>query len=406
MLLVLLAGGVGGRLGPLTQRRAKPVVPFGGAYRLVDLPLSNALHSGVADVWVLEQYRPHGLADHLANGRPWDLDRTVGGLQVLHPHRGGEGGGWHEGTADALWRQRAFLREKDPDVLLVVSADHVVRTDYRDVVARHVDAGAAVTMATTEVDPAGANRFGVVEVGPDGVVRSYAYKPEHPSSGTVTTEVFAFRTRALIERLEDLADAPAGSADDPDDDRDREEVSGLADLGDHVLASFVEERAAAAWPQPGYWRDVGTVPSYWEGHRDLLGDEPRFALDDASWPIRTVAVHHPPARLARGAEVADALVSPGARVAGRVERCVVGAGAIVGAGAEVRDSVLLPGCRVEDGARVDGAIVGSGAVVGAGAHVGAPVEDGTLPDVVVVGDGAQVRRGATVHAGVELDAAG
>lgn len=403
VLVVVLAGGVGGRLGPLTQQRAKPVVPFGGSYRLIDLPLSSCLHSGVADVWVLEQYRPHGLADHLANGRPWDLDRTVGGLLVLHPHRGGEGGGWHEGTADALWRQREALRERDPDVLVVVSSDHVVRTDYRDVVAHHLDSGAAATLVTTEVPRESAGRFGVVDVRPGGRVRSYAYKPDDPATGTVTTEVFAFRTRTLLERLEELADGAPRSGDD---DRDAEERSGLEDLGDSVLPRLVDDGDVVAHPQPGYWRDVGTIDSYWEGHRDLLGDEPAFDLDDPSWPIRTPAVHHPPARVAPGAVLAEALVCPGARIAGHVERTVVGPGAVVAAGAVVRDTVLLPGCIVEAGAHVDVAVVGSTARVGAGARVGAPLPSEGAPAVTVVGDGAHIRAGSEVTPGALLDAAG
>ena len=186
-LALVLAGGEGGRLAPLTNDRAKPALPFAGVYRLIDFPLSNCVHSGIDDVWVLAQYEPHELARQLANGRPWDLDRTYGGLRVLHPYVGGSQSGWYAGNADAIQRNRHVIADFGADVLLVLSADHVYKLDYRDVVERHLEVGASVTMVTATVALEDAGRFGTVEVGAGGRVTGFAYKPDHPSSRVVTT---------------------------------------------------------------------------------------------------------------------------------------------------------------------------------------------------------------------------
>ncbi|HEX2172605.1 MAG TPA: sugar phosphate nucleotidyltransferase, partial [Dehalococcoidia bacterium] len=229
VLALVLAGGEGGRLGPLTERRAKPAVPFGGVYRLIDFALSNCQHSGLSDVWILEQYQPHTLNDHLANGRPWDLDRTYGGLQLLPPYIAGRSetetqGGFAHGNADAIYRQIDRIRAFGPDVLLVLSADHVYQFDYWAAIDRHREANADLTMVTTRVQRDEASRFGLVEVDDQGKVTGYWYKPETPPSDLATTEVFIFDPGRLIEGLEELA---AGRRDDSGE-------AGLRDLG-HAL---------------------------------------------------------------------------------------------------------------------------------------------------------------------------
>jgi glucose-1-phosphate adenylyltransferase len=392
-LALVLAGGKGSRLGPLTQRRAKPALPFGGAYRLIDFPLTNCVHSHVSDVWVVEQYRPHALNDHLLNGRPWDLDRNRGGLRILPPFTGAHGEGFAEGNADALWRHRALLAESDADALVVLSADHVERVDLRDVLDAHRDAGARVTMVTTEVARDEASRFGVVRVD-GGRVADFAYKPDDPPGdggrATVTTEVFAYDLPHLLATLDALA-AEVGRRDD---------LPHLGDFGDHLLPRLVQEGRAHAVPHGAYWRDLGTPDSYWRGHMDLLGDEPALALDDPAWPVRTAGVEREPAHVTRGAQLDDVRLSPGARVAGRVARSVLGPGAVVEAGAEVRDSVLLHGAVVRRGARVVRAVLDDRVEVGAEATVGG--DDG---DLAVVGYGARVDPGARVAPGEQRDAA-
>lgn len=380
-LVMVLAGGAGSRLGPLTDGRAKPAVPFGGTVRLVDFPLSNCLHSGLSDVWVVQQHHPESLSDHLANGRPWDLDRTYGGLLLLHP-RLGEKGGFHQGTADALWRNAELVREFRPDALVVVSADAVYRLDYAELAAGHRDRGADLTVVTTRVEPADAGRYGVVETS-GGKVTGYAYKPDEPASDLVANEVFVFRPEAALDAL-DAAAAELGE--------DAVEDGALADLGDTLLPRLVDAGGAVEHRLAGYWRDVGTIDAYHSAHQDLLGEEPRLDLDARDWPIRTHDAQRPPARLRPGCEVADSLVGPACVLHGTVERSVLGPGVVVEAGATVRDSVLLTDTVVRSGAAVERAVLDERTLVGAGARVGRAGAGITV-----------VRRGTRLADGSEVD---
>ena len=345
-LVIVLAGGAGGRLELLTQERAKPAVPFAGSHRLIDFPLSNCHSSGLSDVWIVQQFNPISLSDHLSNGRPWDLDRTVGGLLVLQPRQGDDGrSGFPRGTADALWRNAPLIREFAPDALVVLSADAVYVQDYAALVAEHVESGATVTMVTTEVDPDDAGRYGVVQVD-DGRVRDYAYKPDEPATNLVANEVFVFQPGPLLETLEDL--------DEPED------------LGDEALPRLVEAGGAREVRFDGYWRDVGTVDAYWECHMDLLSDDPPIDLDAPGWPILTHATGRRTAvRVRTGAEIEGSLLGPASVVAGTVERSVIGRGAVVERGATVREAVILPGAVVRAGASVVRAVVDDEVEVGA-----------------------------------------
>ena len=383
ILVLVLAGGAGGRLELLTEQRAKPAVPFAGVYRLIDFPLSNCQHSGIADVWVSVQFHPTSLSDHLANGRPWDLDRTSGGLMMLPPFQGTDRGGWPTGTADSLWRQADLIREFDPDALVVVSSDAVYELDYREVAEAHLDSGGEVTMVTTEVAEDDASRYGIVRLGDDDRVSDYAYKPDRPATTTATNEVFVFSPGPTLDRLEALRD----------DLGDEEE---LEDLGTHLLPAQTREGLARAYPLTGYWRDVGTVASYWEAHQEFVADEPPIDLDDPRWPVHTRGGRHSAARVLRGAVVEQSLVSGGARVAGEVRGSVLSPGVVVESGATVVDSVLLPGVRVRTGATVTRAVLDDGVGVGAGASVGG---DG---DIALVGRRWQIEARSRVRAGGRL----
>ena len=363
VLALVLAGGEGGRLKPLTNERAKPALPFAGAYRLIDFPLSNCFHSRIRDVWIIQQYEPHELSRQLANGRPWDLDRTYGGLQILHPYLGDSESGWYEGNADALHENREAIGEFGADVLLVLSADHVYKLDYADVVEHHLETGASVTIVTTQVAREEAGRYGVVDVASDGTVKGFDYKPEEPAHDIVTTEVFAYDARKLLETLEELA---AGDED-------------LEDFGHELLPRLVDAGEARAFPLDGYWRDVGTVDSYWQAHMELLGEEPPLRLDDPEWPILTAGLQRPPARIEGSARIDASLVSAGAVVRGTVERSVLSPGTVVDDGASVRDSILFHDCHVGRGASVTRAVVDTAVEVEADAEIGAD------DDVTVVG---------------------
>lgn len=294
VLVVVLAGGEGGRLELLTDERAKPAVPYAGHYRLIDIALSNVLHSGLSDVWIVEQTHPFSLQRHLSNGRPWDLDRTTGGLRLLHPRQGDDPrAGFQQGTADALWRYAGLIRDFAPDALVVVSADAVYRLDYDDVVRRHLDSGATVTMVTTRVGSEDASRYGVVQVS-GGRITDYVYKPDRPKGDLVTNEVFVFDPEPTLALLDEL----------PHD----------GDLGDDLLPRLVTEGKAREHRLDGYWRDLGTVDAYWQAHMELVADDPPFDPGDPEWPLRTQGGTSPAAMVRREAVVEDALLSGGCDV--------------------------------------------------------------------------------------------
>ena len=371
ILVVVLAGGAGSRLEQLTHTRAKPAVPYAGHYRLVDVVLTNCHHSGLSEVWLTQQTNPVSLTDHLNGGRPWDLDRTRGGLLVLAPRQDKDTGkgGFAQGTADVLWRHTELIRDFAPEALVVLSSDAVYALDYEVVVREHLESGAQVTMVTTRVEPEDASRYGVVQV-EDGRITDYAYKPEEPAGDLVTNEVFVFDPGTVLDLLDELGDA-AGE-------------EGLEDLGDDVLPRLVEAGKAREHRFEGYWRDLGTIDAYWAAHMDLLADEPPYDPGAADWPLLTVGGHRRPARVRSGAQVTDALLSPSADVAGVVRRSVLSPGVVVEAGAEVVESVLLPGVVVRAGARVRRAVLDEGVDVQGGCSVGGE------GDITVVGKGETV----------------
>jgi glucose-1-phosphate adenylyltransferase len=301
---------------------------------------------------------------------------------TLPPFLGTDRGGWATGTADSLWRQAELVRDFAPDALVVVSSDAVYKLDYREVVDAHLGSGAEVTMVTTEVAEDDASRYGIVRVGTDGTVEDYAYKPDEPATATATNEVFVFTPEPTLDRLEALAD-DAGE-------------DGLEDLGSRLLPAQTKDGLARAYPLKGYWRDVGTIPAYWEAHRDFLSDQPPIDLDDPAWPLHTRGGRRSAARILRGAVVDESLISGGTRVAGEVRGSVLAPGVVIERGATVVDSVLLPGARVRSGATVTRSVLDDGVDVGSGASVGG---DG---DITLVGRRAQVTAGTELAAGARF----
>ena len=380
-LVVVLDGGAGGRLELLTRDRAKPAVPFAGTHRLIDFPMSNCRNSGLQDVWVSQQFNPISLSDHLSNGRPWDLDRTSGGLLALQPRLGNDDRtGFQQGTADAIWRYAPLIREFAPDSVVIVSADAVYTADYAALIEEHREAAADVTIVTTRVDADDAGRYGVVQAD-GGKVRDYVYKPEEPAGDLISNEVFVFRPDALLDTLDELA---AAAGDDE-----------LEDLGHELLPRLVADGGAREHRFDGYWRDVGTIPAYWDAHRELVGDEPPIDLDDPRWPVLTRAtVAHSSSRVSAGATVQASLLAPGVTVAGTVTGSVIGRGAVVEKGAVVSESVVLPGAVVRAGARVQRAILDDGVIVGRDAVVGE-----AEGEIALVGLRAELPEGAEVAAG-------
>ncbi len=398
ILALILAGGAGSRMNLLTEVRAKPALPFGGTYRLIDFPLSNCVHSAIADVWVIEQFQPQSLNDHLLNGRPWDLDRTYGGLRIMPPYQGTAEAGWHRGNADALYRNSRFIREFAPDLVLVLSADHVYKFDYRHVIEAHMERHAEVTMVTTEVERHEASRFGVVEVGTDGKVINFQYKPESPRSSTVTTEIFVYSAHTLLNTLAELAN----NGNDTDDE------SPLKDFGHELLPRLVERGQAYAYPLDGYWRDVGTLSSYWQAHMDMLADQPSLRLDERDWPIRTSDTRRQPARIHVTAVIDNSLISPGCDIKGTVIRSVIGPGVTIAEGAVVEDAIVFHDVVVETDACVKLAIVDSDTTIDRGAIVGQSRGSGKQQmsdeSITVIGKATRVAPGTTVAAGQRVRA--
>jgi len=350
VLAIILAGGKGSRLGILTENRAKPVMPFGGSYRLIDFALSNCVNSQISDVWVIEQYELHSLNEHLSNGRPWDLDRTYGGLQVLPPFENetdGEGG-FAEGNADAIYRHIDFIEEFKPDILIVLSADHVYKMDFRDAIKTHLEKKAAVTMVTTRL-PKGesASRFGVVETDKNGRIKKFDYKPEKPDGDLITTEIFVYDAKILQTTLKDLS----------------AKKEKLKDYGDELLPLLVEQENVFEHRLKGYWRDVGTVESYWQTQMELLDEKERLFFDDEHWRILTLAAQRVPAFIYTSADVKNSLLSSGCKISGNVSRSVLSSGVIVEKGAEIADSIVLPDAMIEKGVKLKKVIVDAGVKV-------------------------------------------
>ena len=391
VLAIIQAGGAGGRMDVLTRETAKPALPFAGVFQLVDFPLSNLAHSGISDVWLSVSFQGSSLEEQVANGRPWDLDRTTGGLRLLMPQEGTgstDEEGFAKGNADELYRLRDQIRAADPAYVVVMSADHVYKFDFNDALATHREQDADCTIVTSEVSLEEASDHAVVQVDGEGTVTDFAYKPDEPASTTVATEIFVYRHSTLVETLEELHRELAADSGEGD--------SGLEDFGDHLLPRLVEGHRVVAHPMAGYWRDLGEPHKYLRAHRDVLVHD-QGVLDDPRWPILTRQPQRVPARVLEDGRVVDSLLSPGCRVSGEVVRSVLGPGVVVEADAVVRDSVVFSDTVIEAGARVDWAVVDRDCVFGRDSAVGAPATDVDDPDLVVL-----IGRGSRLGAGTEL----
>jgi glucose-1-phosphate adenylyltransferase len=350
VLTLILAGGEGSRLQPLTNKRPKPVLPFAGVYSLIDFSLSNCAHSGLENVWIIEQFQAHPLNQHLANGRPWDLDRTYGGLQVVPPFQGEKESGWHQGNADALWRNRRAIEEFDADLILILSADAIYRCDYREVIQAHLAKQAELTLVTTQVNTSEATRFGNVKTSSGGLVSEFEYKPEKPLGADVTAEIFVYDAKLLLKTLDELIKRTGVSV----------ENAQLQDYGNELLPEIVTRGKTYAFSLDGYWQDVGTIESYFEAHQQWLKAKPPFALDDPIWPIWSRFEARAPAHFMGEGRATESLICPGCRIEGEVYRSVIGPGTIIGKEAKVENAILMNRVHVETQVTVKRAIVNEG----------------------------------------------
>ena len=392
---LILAGGLGSRLCLLSEKRAKPAVPFGGKYRIIDFTLSNCVNSGIFDIGILTQYRPLSLRDHIGLGRAWDLDRKRGGVELLQPFQGWAESDWYRGTADAIWQNWERVAERQAEHLLVLSGDHVYRMDYRPMIEAHLQRGADATVAITEVPLSQASQFGVVRTDAAGWITGFLEKPKDPPSGKISMGVYVFRTAALREAME------------RDASRDTSH-----DFGKNIVPDLVEGGRVLAFPAFGYWQDIGTLDSYYRANLDLLGPEPAFPLQDTRWPIFTPSTEYPPARLGGRAHVRSSIVTHGTIVNGTVERSILFPGVVVEEGAVVRDSILMGESWIGPRARLDRCILDKRVHVGRGAEIGAAVGDPDRPNracpehlsggITIIGKASRIPEGLVIGRNVRV----
>ena len=383
---MLLAGGQGSRLGVLTHTTAKPAVPFGGKYRIIDFPLSNCKNSGIDTVGVLTQYQPLVLNDYIGSGQPWDLDRIHGGVHVLPPYQQSSGSDWYKGTANAIYQNIPFIERYDPEYVLVLSGDHIYKMDYSIMIDRHKRMGADCTIAVLEVPMEEASRFGIMNTDENGMVYEFEEKPKNPKSNKASMGIYVFSWPVLREYL--IADEKDPSSEN--------------DFGKNIIPKMLDDgKVMGTYPFEGYWKDVGTIDSLWEANLDLLNPKMQLDLDDEHWRIYSRSIAGAPHFVSADAEVQNSIVTEGCDISGTVDFSVIFGDVVIEKGAVVHDSIVMPGSVIHSNARVEYAILGERSVIGAGASVGMrPEEAENLDDwgVTVIGPDISVGRGSTVGA--------
>ncbi len=385
-LAMLLAGGQGSRLGILTKNIAKPAVPYGGKYRIIDFPLSNCINSGIETVGVLTQYQPLELNDYIGNGQPWDLDRAYGGVHVLSPYQQIEGTEWYKGTANAIYQNINFIDRYNPEYVAVLSGDHIYKMDYNKMLSFHKKNDAACTIAMLEVPWEEASRFGLMFVNDDGSITDFEEKPKNPRSNKASMGVYIFTWSKLRQYL-------------IDDEADPESHN---DFGHNVIPAMHKNgERMFAYKFDGYWKDVGTIDSLWEANLDLLNPKVDLDLSDDSWKIYSRNPVAPPHFVAKGAKVENSMVGEGCYIAGEVDYSILFSNVTVEEGAVVKYSIVMPGTTIKKGAVVEYAIVAENAVIEEDAHVGeSPEKIDNLDSwgVTVIGEKVTIGKGAAVKA--------
>ena len=366
---MILAGGQGSRLGALTKNIAKPAVPFGGKYRIIDFPLSNCANSGIDKVGVLTQYRPLELHNYLGTGSAWDLDKRDGGVFILPPYARDKGADWYKGTADAIYQNLNFIASVDPEYVLVLSGDHIYTMDYSWMIESHKMNKAEATIGVIEVPWEEASRFGIMNTDTDGRIKEFEEKPAKPKSNLASMGIYVFNTEFLRRYLEE----------------DAKDAMSSHDFGKNIIPKMLADKAPLySYAFDGYWKDVGTIESLWQANMDLLQDEPPFSLDD-TWRIYSSNLALPPHYLGSTAKVRRSMINEGSMIFGEVENSVIFPGVRIGKGAQVKNSVIMPFTVIAENACIDHAIVAQNCEIAAGARV-----TGAEGAIVVVPEGETV----------------
>lgn len=382
---MLLAGGQGSRLGLLTKEVAKPAVPFGGKFRIIDFPLSNCTNSHIDTVGVLTQYQPLELNRYIGSGAPWDLDLSSGGVFVLPPYQNIKGSEWYRGTANAIYQNISFIEQFDPEYVLILSGDHIYKMDYNKMLQAHIDDGADITIAVRPVPMEIAPSFGIMNVDANDHIIEFEEKPKQPKSNLASMGVYIFTWKLLREYLI----------------RDENDPSSKNDFGKNIIPSMLaDKRTMLAYRFEDYWKDVGTIASLWEANMDLLKENPEFDITDTRWSIYARTPVMPPHYISDGAKVARSMIAEGCDVYGSVSGSVLFAGVVIEEGAVVEDSVIMPNTTIKAGAVVRRAMVAEHCVVTRGCVVGE-----AEGDIALVGQDTVLPENYIVHAGEQVDGA-
>lgn len=379
---MILAGGQGSRLGALTKNVAKPAVPFGGKYRIIDFPLSNCVHSGINTVGVLTQYQPLELNRYIGNGNPWDLDRSHGGVYVLPPYQSAKAGEWYKGTANAIYQNLSFLESFKPENVLILSGDHIYKMHYGEMLKAHKESGAAVTIAVMPVPWEEASRFGIMNVDEEGTITDFEEKPAEPKSNLASMGIYIFTYEVLKKYLE----------------ADERDPSSANDFGKNIIPTMLENgEKMVSFRFEGYWKDVGTIHSLWEANMDLVDQPPKFDLNDRSWSIYSRNMALAPQYVGQNAKITNSTVTEGCFIDGEIKHSVIFGGVELGEDSVVSDSVIMPGAKIGKNVVIEKAVIGADAVIGDGAKVGVNSSDDNkyasklcTNDLVLIESGAEV----------------
>ena len=378
-IAMLLAGGQGSRLYDLTKQTAKPAVTFAGKYKIIDFPLSNCINSSIDTVGVLTQYQPLALNEYLGNGAPWDLDRSRGGLTILPPYQGSKSSDWYKGTANAIYQNINFIKQYNPEYVLILSGDHIYKMDYLKMLEQHKATSAACTVATITVPIEEASRFGICNTTPEGVIYEFEEKPKKPKNNQASMGIYIFTTSKLIEYLE---------ADEADENSSN-------DFGKNIIPNLLNNgERLYSYKFSGYWKDVGTISSLWESNMDLIGENPVLNIQDNNFRIFSRNTARPPQMHGTNSVAKNSLISEGCKIYGTVENSVLSGGVIVEEGAIVRDSVIMEDVIIKSGAKVFTSIIDSDVVVDKNATIGC--ENAGKDKITVIAKGTQIAPGAVV----------